>query len=70
VTLFVISGDAGLLKIAHHSANNESPTGARMSTSLTNEDLQPPTEAQRTWRWHQFAALRVGIVNQSIGKLE
>ena len=33
-----------------------------MSTSLINEDLQPTTEAQRTWRWYHFAALWVGMV--------
>ena len=33
-----------------------------MSSSLTNEDLQPTTEAQRTWRWYHFAALWVGMV--------
>ena len=33
-----------------------------MSSSLINEDLQPTTEAQRTWRWYHFGALWVGMV--------
>ncbi len=33
-----------------------------MHDSLINEDLQPTTEAQRTWRWYHFAALWIGMV--------
>ncbi|MEO8102909.1 MAG: NCS1 family nucleobase:cation symporter-1 [Betaproteobacteria bacterium] len=33
-----------------------------MSSSLTNDDLKPTTEAQRTWRWYHFTALWIGMV--------
>jgi NCS1 family nucleobase:cation symporter-1 len=33
-----------------------------MSSSLSNEDLQPTTPAQRTWRWYHFTALWIGMV--------
>ena len=33
-----------------------------MSGTLINEDLQPTTEAQRTWRWYHFTALWIGMV--------
>ena len=33
-----------------------------MNNSLSNEDLQPTTAAQRTWEWKDFAALWVGMV--------
>ncbi len=33
-----------------------------MSTSLSNPDLIPTTEAQRTWRWYHFGALWIGMV--------
>lgn len=32
------------------------------SNGLWNEDLAPTTASQRTWRWHHFAALWVGMV--------
>ena len=32
------------------------------SPELWNADLAPTTAAQRTWRWHHFAALWVGMV--------
>ncbi|MES2743258.1 MAG: NCS1 family nucleobase:cation symporter-1 [Pseudomonadota bacterium] len=32
------------------------------SAELWNEDLAPTSAAQRTWRWHHFAALWVGMV--------
>lgn len=38
-------------------AGLESATG-----SLINEDLAPTSAAQRTWRWHDFTALWVGMV--------
>lgn len=31
-------------------------------SSLINEDLAPTTAAQRTWRWHDYTALWVGMV--------
>ncbi len=31
-------------------------------SSLTNDDLKPTTEAQRTWRWYHFTALWIGMV--------
>jgi NCS1 family nucleobase:cation symporter-1 len=31
------------------------------STNLSNPDLAPTTEAQRTWRWWHFAALWIGM---------
>ena len=33
-----------------------------MSQDLSNEDLQPTTPAQRTWRWQDFTALWIGMV--------
>ena len=33
-----------------------------MSASLSNPDLAPTTEAQRTWRWYHFTALWIGMV--------
>ncbi len=33
-----------------------------MNNSLSNEDLQPTSAAQRTWEWKDFAALWVGMV--------
>ena len=33
-----------------------------MSLSLSNADLIPTTEAQRTWRWYHFTALWIGMV--------
>ncbi|CAH2774761.1 MAG: Cytosine/purine/uracil/thiamine/allantoin permease family protein [uncultured Caballeronia sp.] len=32
------------------------------SSSLYNDDLAPTGPAQRTWKWHHFAALWVGMV--------
>ena len=31
-------------------------------SSLSNDDLKPTTEAQRTWRWYHFTALWIGMV--------
>src|SRR5438270_9609009 len=31
-------------------------------SSLSNNDLKPTTEAERTWRWYHFAALWIGMV--------
>ncbi len=33
-----------------------------MSDFLTNDDLRPTTEAERTWRWYHFASLWIGMV--------
>jgi NCS1 family nucleobase:cation symporter-1 len=33
-----------------------------MNGSLSNADLAPTTEAQRTWRWYHFTALWIGMV--------
>ncbi len=33
-----------------------------MRSSLSNDDLQPTTLAQRTWRWYHFTALWIGMV--------
>ena len=33
-----------------------------MSSALSNADLIPTTEAQRTWRWYHFTALWIGMV--------
>jgi NCS1 family nucleobase:cation symporter-1 len=33
-----------------------------MSGALSNPDLRPTTEAQRTWRWYHFTALWIGMV--------
>ncbi|MBL8520242.1 MAG: NCS1 family nucleobase:cation symporter-1 [Betaproteobacteria bacterium] len=33
-----------------------------MSSSLSNPDLIPTTEDQRTWRWYHFTALWIGMV--------
>jgi NCS1 family nucleobase:cation symporter-1 len=34
----------------------------RAATNLSNADLVPTSEAQRTWRWYHFAALWLGMV--------
>jgi NCS1 family nucleobase:cation symporter-1 len=38
------------------------PQGSGIMADLTNADLAPTTEAQRTWRWWHFAALWIGMV--------
>ena len=39
-----------------------SPHTAGATSDLTNDDLAPTTEAQRTWRWYHFTALWIGMV--------
>jgi nucleobase:cation symporter-1, NCS1 family len=41
---------------------NSQPTSIDHDSTLWNPDLAPTTEAQRTWRWHHFAALWIGMV--------
>ncbi len=37
-------------------------TMAQLENTLTNADIAPISEAQRTWSWYHFAALGIGMV--------
>lgn len=39
-----------------------SPHTAGAASDLTNDDLAPTTQAQRTWHWYHFTALWIGMV--------
>lgn len=45
-----------------HSAVSGDAQAQIPASGLFNEDLAPTGAAQRTWRWHHFAALWVGMV--------